>query len=131
LGEDICQAGDYGLAVYFAKSLYSSITQADLEPSSICASTPREGNIISDEEVLNKVLLVPNPANNTFKVSGLDIADNYSLTIYDLAGKVMINITRYTNQDIDVNNLHSGSYIVHTISNTTKLQTNTKLSILK
>ncbi len=63
----------------------------------------------------NNITISPNPANNFINISGLNKGD---IIITDLSGKQLIfqSITS-ENQQINIQNLHSGVYLVKVISN--------------
>lgn len=57
--------------------------------------------------------LYPNPSKGTFTISTPTMADEKSIQVYDLAGKILATETRIGfSNDFDVSHLKSGSYFV-------------------
>lgn len=65
-----------------------------------------------EEELDNSVNLVPNPASNSFSLQG-QIKDIYSLTIYDLQGRLLLEKNDLSHDTtVDIKGLSTGMYIV-------------------
>lgn len=72
-----------------------------------------EDIILSTNTLENSNLqLFPNPANQQFKIVGLQNLNNTILSIYSLDGKKVFQTTVTQNQYLDVSNLNQGTYIV-------------------
>ena len=63
-----------------------------------------ENNIMSD------ISIYPNPAKNQLNIVGL--VDNSNITIYDLSGKVMKEISANNRVSCNISDLSSGIYFV-------------------
>ena len=69
--------------------------------------------------VFSEVNLYPNPANNQLTISGLETASATVITITDLAGKTILNLTtNSTNQQqIDISRFAKGVYLLQITMN--------------
>ena len=64
-----------------------------------------------DDNTLNKILLYPNPAQNTVKISG-HIPNLKEVNIYNTLGKTVYKQKDNFSQNIDVSSLDNGLYIM-------------------
>lgn len=60
------------------------------------------------------VNLFPNPARNTFSITGLAIGEAYELTINDLNGRsrVVVDYVHTENSFIDISDFNAGVYLI-------------------
>lgn len=72
---------------------------------------PSNTQSLSEVELEKMCYLMPNPANNYFKVMSHYTINN--IQVFDMVGKLLIE-TKVSNfeKDIDISNLSSGTYIV-------------------
>jgi hypothetical protein len=57
--------------------------------------------------------LYPNPVTSTLKID-VAVADEYSVTLYNSLGQVVLNQTHHQGQvELDMNHLNSGFYYLH------------------
>lgn len=74
------------------------------------------------EQIINPISLVPNPASSVIEVSGLLSGSSSTVTLRDLAGKVLEVIkTTTATTSFDLNALCSGTYFVE-VSDTLRTQ---------
>ena len=87
---------------------------------------PSNTQSLSEVELEKMCYLMPNPANNYFKVMSHYTINN--IQVFDMVGKLLIE-TKVSNfeKDIDISNLSSGTYIVKI--NTTKGSVKKKLIV--
>lgn len=65
---------------------------------------------------INAVNIFPNPAHNNVVVE-VNNSDNYTVTIYDIMGKILINRNNcYTQTIFDISELPDGLYIIEAVS---------------
>jgi len=83
-----------GIAVEFYYRLNSNTTANDETPN-------------SNSE--NKVLIYPNPANNTLHFRGL--SELNKISIFDLTGKLCL-VKQISNNQLDISSLKHGLYII-------------------
>jgi Secretion system C-terminal sorting domain len=129
-------ASEKGLAVYLASALYTEATGLTISQDPSCNAVSNFSNKFAIERVgkdlLDKVIISPNPANNTINITGLDIMHSYDLTLFDFTGKIVTIYNQYHNaQNIDVANLSQGIYIIKVKDVITNQLTAHKLSIIK
>lgn len=75
----------------------------------------------------NSLLLYPNPANNILKFDlGESSSKNFSYTIYDIAGKVIIKEKVISSNAIDISILKKGTYFIEFISDDKLINTSSK-----
>lgn len=90
----------------------------------ICAGVPLS---IEDEDIKDTSLSIfPNPNNGTFNISSSMPMDATEVTIFDINGRVVHNITCNENtgildENITVSNLESGVYLVQIADDSTKI----------
>ncbi len=74
----------------------------------------------------NKIVVIPNPANDTMKIMWLDTFSAKRIEIYNMAGKVIysafVEPTPHYHQ-VDVSGYHSGEYIVKVYAGKSSLST--------
>lgn len=72
-------------------------------------------NLNTEEYILTKKLLYPNPATNEITI--INTQDSkYEYYIYDISGKLVQNNKALYNQPIDISQLQQGVYVLKTIS---------------
>ncbi len=64
---------------------------------------------INDNSTAEKFLLYPNPAKNTVTIKSLET--DFSLQIYDLNGKLIVNTQKVEANTIDVSSFAKGTYV--------------------
>ena len=67
-----------------------------------------------DNQLNSEISIYPNPANNSLNFN--NISENAVISIYDLSGKQIVNQLNSNNQ-IDINSLSNGIYIIKIIDN--------------
>lgn len=85
--------------------------QANLPFFGVCV----EGMLCREVFEEHEISLNPNPANNAFRLSGLDMDASNSdqrLSIYDLSGRVVKEFVQVKQEDFDVSDLSNGLYVV-------------------
>jgi len=85
--------------------------QANLPFFGVCSQSMPCREVIEEPEIS----LNPNPANNSFRLSGLDIgapSSDQRLSIYDLSGRIVKEFGQINQDDFDVSDLSSGLYVV-------------------
>jgi hypothetical protein len=70
--------------------------------------------------VMDNVSAHPNPASNFVQFSGLNISNNFTVSIFDLQGKMVLNKIMQSGQHLNIEKLANGSYLF-------KLQTDKQL----
>lgn len=75
----------------------------------------QEINTSTKNPMTGKVNLFPNPAGSSFQINGIE--GSYSVTLTDLNGKALFTKHVTGNENIDVNTLPIGMYIVRMITN--------------
>ena len=80
----------------------------------------------ANEQLATKFNLYPNPATNVVNITNTDNLFVEKATVYDIAGKEIKNqtFTNETNIQLNVENLASGTYLLH-------LQTNEGTAVKK
>jgi Secretion system C-terminal sorting domain len=76
------------------------------------------------------MIVSPNPANNTFRVSNVDNISDHRVTLTDLSGRTVKSYSNISNEELDIAELPTGMYLVQLWNGTKKVQT-TKLSVVK
>lgn len=77
---------------------------------------------LGNVELLNAIIMYPNPVGNTLRFSLTNTIEDFSISIYDLLGKQVITkkiTTTQTDLSIDVSSLKKGVYFVNLKSGTT------------
>lgn len=82
---------------------------------------------IKEEQQDHSVSLYPNPAKSMLYVKGAEGAD---LNIFSLTGQLVMNISEFNDQSIDISGLENGVYIVQIVLEDNTL-VNKKISILR
>jgi len=71
------------------------------------------------DEIASEIKIMPNPANDSFRVSNLDKDED--MTIYSMTGQKVMDGIVSNDQTIDISALANGLYLVKIGSQTTKL----------
>ena len=71
------------------------------------------------DEIASEIKIMPNPANDSFRVSNLDKDED--MTIYSMTGQIVMDGIVSNDQTIDISALANGLYLVKIGSQTTKL----------
>jgi hypothetical protein len=107
-----------GPAVFYARSLYGSLTKTSL-PTTICANSLFVGNRNSDElarkEQSNGLSIVPNPASDNITIAWPATIEPVELSIFNLTGQLILRQkmdTKSTNEMVDLNAFSNGVYFV-------------------
>lgn len=77
---------------------------------------------IDEETLKNRIIVYPNPADTVLNINMPDglVADNASIKLYDINGRLIIDNTPTINNStikIDVQNLSNGVYLIHLKNN--------------
>jgi polyhydroxybutyrate depolymerase len=80
-------------------------------------SNPVSSTAVAEKNISHNFKLFPNPSNNLLIVSISDFADNFSIEIFDLSGKLMFNGFLTNETTIDISSFNSGIYFVSLKSN--------------
>ncbi|HPQ08850.1 MAG TPA: T9SS type A sorting domain-containing protein [Bacteroidia bacterium] len=72
--------------------------------------------IFSNEKLLQKINIFPNPANSEIYISNDNLFESLKYNIYDLTGKIILNGT-VENNTLHVNDLSNGVYLLKLSSN--------------
>ena len=103
------------LKVAKGSNVYYRLKMVDLDKSVHYSKTVGVQNDCSKKN--GKILITPNPANNTIQVKEMD--SKGVMYIYDMVGRLVLTaaINESGNQQIDIANLTSGTYLVQVTSN--------------
>ena len=95
--------------------VYYRLKMVDLDKSVHYSKTVGVQNDCSKKN--GKILITPNPANNTIQVKELD--SKGVMYIYDMTGKLVLTaaINEAGNQQIDIADLAKGTYLIQVTSN--------------
>jgi hypothetical protein len=64
--------------------------------------------------ISNKISIYQNPATGNYKINGL--TDRANMNITDINGKLLITQTISDNEELNINTLHNGVYVVTILS---------------
>lgn len=112
IGRDTPVSTDYFHGVMDEVNVYNrALSAADvmaLKNYNGCAQSS-----IGEGQRLENVKLYPNPVTSTLKID-TTVADEYSVTLYNSLGQVVLNQTHHQGQvELDMNHLNSGFYYLH------------------
>ena len=117
-GEDTAQneklrghltSGDFFLTDSFPTATFE-ITSVDTTSGDLIevkTSIECEGVFSKSIELLDKIIVYPNPTNGIVTISNIQ-EKNIDVTVYDLNGRALLNTT---NSQVDISNLTSGVYL--------------------
>lgn len=71
---------------------------------------------VEDELPTNAASIYPNPANNHIVIEVEGRYNVSSISIVDIAGKTVINLSASNNQRVDISNLNAGYYFVNVVT---------------
>lgn len=94
-------------------SNYTNYIHFTTGPSGMCDYGPVFSPTFTGINKLNKLSVIsiyPNPGSQDIHIEG--IAENTSYTLYDIFGKNVLSGNLNTNNDININNLSSGVYLI-------------------
>ncbi len=79
---------------------------------------------IEDVSLVNKLLIYPNPAKDIFTIKGNEnLSNNFEYKIIDLAGRIIKNGKSEFNEQVNIENLKSGNYIIQIKTDIGKITT--------
>ena len=102
--EKITSSGEY-ITIWY-RSLVTSNT-SNFEIRFKC--TPGMSSVDIYNE-FNDVYIAPNPTNGIFKIYNLKESDNYTISVVDISGKMLMNILEINDNLIDCSHLSDGIY---------------------
>lgn len=78
------------------------------------------------------IAISPNPASSSFHIMNLDLntESTYSLTVTDLSGRTVKSYAQIAQEDVDIDDLSNGLYIVNIMEGDNRIYTS-KLSVVK
>jgi len=93
------------------------ITENNCSDTSACYTISTVG--ISENESLGSIRIFPNPSNGTVTISSSSGLTDATVRIYDLAGKVQLEKSKISGQNIrvDISSLPSAAYFIEILNN--------------
>lgn len=73
-------------------------------------NSPLSVNLITESKVVE---VYPNPSKNWIKINTNEPLEKFGIKIFDLQGQIVLNQEAISEQQININELPSGTYIIH------------------